>query len=179
MKKTPPAKDISTYLRALPRDSRIVLQKLRETVRAAAPEAEEAISYRIPLIKFHGPLVFFAAFERHCSLFVASKQILRQFAPELEAFYGEPIPLDRAIRVMTLNGAWSMGLEHEAGSITPGKRADLIVLDRNLFEANPAGGIRGSRIELTLVDGKPTWDAGRLLEPLGLSAVWQHPAPEL
>jgi len=86
VKKTPPAKDISTYLRALPRDSRIVLQKLRETVRAAAPEAEEAISYRIPLIKFHGPLVFFAAFERHCSLFVASKQNLRQFAPELEAF---------------------------------------------------------------------------------------------
>ena len=86
MKKTPPAKDISAYLRALPRDSRIVLQKLRETIRAAAPQAEEAISYGIPLLKLHGPLVFFAGFEHHCSLFVASKQILRKFEPELRAF---------------------------------------------------------------------------------------------
>ncbi|HVW68599.1 MAG TPA: amidohydrolase [Steroidobacteraceae bacterium] len=100
-------------------------------------------------------------------------------APELGAFYGEPISLEAAIRVMTWNGAWSMGLEHEAGSITTGKRADLIVLDRNLFETDPAGGIRGARVELTLVDGEPTWDAGRLLEPLGMTAVWRYPPPQL
>jgi hypothetical protein len=99
--------------------------------------------------------------------------------PELEAFYGEPIPLAAAIRVMTINGAWSMGMDHEAGSIEAGKRADMVVLDRNLFDVDPAGGIRGARVDLTLVDGEPTWDATGMLERLGLSAVWKDPPPRL
>jgi predicted amidohydrolase YtcJ len=99
--------------------------------------------------------------------------------PDLGPFYGEPIALEAAIRVMTLNGAWSMGLDHDAGSITAGKRADLIVLDRNLFEADPAGGIRGTRVELTLIDGESTWDAAGLLSRHALPPVWPAPAPSL
>ena len=99
--------------------------------------------------------------------------------PEWGALGGEPLPLAAAIRVMTINGAWSMELEQEAGSIAVGKRADLIVLDRNLFEVAPVGGIRGTRVELTLIDGEPTWDPGGLLGGLGLAAVWQDPPPKL
>jgi uncharacterized protein YdhG (YjbR/CyaY superfamily) len=87
MKKTPPAKNISAYLKDVPRGPRTVLQKLRRTIREAAPEAEEGISYRIPVFKFHGPLVFFAAYEDHCSLFVPSKALVRQFSAELKGFY--------------------------------------------------------------------------------------------
>ncbi len=99
--------------------------------------------------------------------------------PDRPPFDGAPIPLEAAIRVMTLNGAWAMDLEQEAGSISVGKRADLIVLDRNLFEVEPVGGISGARVELTLVDGEPTWDAAGLLAAHGLAAVWPAPAPAL
>jgi uncharacterized protein YdhG (YjbR/CyaY superfamily) len=87
MKKTAPAKDINEYLKTVPRGSRGVLQKLRRTIKTAAPEAEEGISYRIPVFKFHGPLVFFAAYEDHCSLFVPSKAIVASFSSELRGYY--------------------------------------------------------------------------------------------
>jgi uncharacterized protein YdhG (YjbR/CyaY superfamily) len=87
MKKTSPAKDINAYLETVPRGSRAVLQKLRRTIKTAAPEAEEGISYRIPVFTFHGPLVFFAAFENHCSLFVPSKAIVASFSSELKGYY--------------------------------------------------------------------------------------------
>jgi uncharacterized protein YdhG (YjbR/CyaY superfamily) len=87
VKKTPPAKDINAYLKTVPRSSRGVLQKLRRTIRTAAPEAEEGISYRIPVFKSHGPLVFFAAYEDHCSLFVPGKAIVASFSAELRGYY--------------------------------------------------------------------------------------------
>jgi len=87
MKKNPPAKDINEYLKTVPRGSRGILQKLRRTIKTAAPEAEEGISYRMPVFKFHGPLVFFAAFENHCSLFVPSKAIVASFRSELRGYY--------------------------------------------------------------------------------------------
>jgi len=94
-------------------------------------------------------------------------------------FYGEPIPLEAAIRVMTINGAWSMGLEQEAGSITVNKRADMIVLDRNLFDVDPRTAIHDTSVELTLIDGEPTWDSAGLLARLGLAPVWAKAPPQL
>ena len=86
MKKEAPAKDIDTYLAALPVDQRVTLEKLRKTIKAAAPKAEEAISYRIPVFKYGGPLVFFAAFRDHCSMFVPGQHILKAFRAELKPF---------------------------------------------------------------------------------------------
>jgi uncharacterized protein YdhG (YjbR/CyaY superfamily) len=86
MKKGIPAKDVDTYLAQVPPGTRVVLEKLRRIIKATAPKAEEIISYQIPAYKFHGPLVFFAAFKNHCSLFVASKSIVKRFSKELEAF---------------------------------------------------------------------------------------------
>jgi uncharacterized protein YdhG (YjbR/CyaY superfamily) len=87
VKKTPPAKDIGEYLRGVPRGPRAVLQKLRRTIKEAAPEAEEGISYRIPVFKVHGPLVFFAAYEDHLSLFVPGKALVKRFSRELKGYY--------------------------------------------------------------------------------------------
>jgi uncharacterized protein YdhG (YjbR/CyaY superfamily) len=81
------AKNIDGYLAALPDEVRFALEKLRKTIKAAAPKAEEVISYQMPAFKYHGPLVFFAAFKSHCSLFVASKTILKTFATELKPFH--------------------------------------------------------------------------------------------
>lgn len=65
----------------------------------------------------------------------------------------EAISLAEALRIVTLNGAHTLQREHLTGSIAVGKSADLIVLDRNLFEI-PAGDISDTRVTLTLFQGR-------------------------
>jgi uncharacterized protein YdhG (YjbR/CyaY superfamily) len=79
-----PAKNVDKYLAAVPEEVRPVLEKLRKTIRSAAPQAEEVISYQIPTYKYHGPLVHFAAFRNHCSFYVVSKPIMEAFTSELK-----------------------------------------------------------------------------------------------
>ncbi len=81
-----PAETVDDYLAALPEGQRAVLERLRATIRTAAPGAEELISYRIPTYKYHGPVVHFAAFKDHCSLIAVSRPVLERFASELEGF---------------------------------------------------------------------------------------------
>jgi uncharacterized protein YdhG (YjbR/CyaY superfamily) len=84
MARTPTTVD--QYLETLPEKERTVLEKLRAAIRSAAPQAEEVISYRIPLYKHHGHLVGFAAFKNHLSLFVTNSDVPKRFAKELEPF---------------------------------------------------------------------------------------------
>ncbi len=63
---------VSAYLRAVPPAARGALQRLRKTIKAAAPQATEVISYGIPMFKHHGMLVGYAAFKDHCSLFMST-----------------------------------------------------------------------------------------------------------
>ena len=85
-KRSVPAIDVDGYLAALPKEARVTLEKLRKTIKAAAPKAEEAISYQIPTFKYHGPLVFFAAFKNHRSFYVVSKSIMETFSNELKPY---------------------------------------------------------------------------------------------
>jgi uncharacterized protein YdhG (YjbR/CyaY superfamily) len=80
---TGPAQDVDEYLAAVPAKERAVLEELRRTIRAAAPMAEERISYRIPAFLYHGPLVFFAAFRNHLGFYGVSKNVLDTFRNEL------------------------------------------------------------------------------------------------
>ena len=65
-----PPKDINEYLAGVPEPARSTLNQVRAMIRSAAPaEATEAISYGMPAFKYKGPLVAFAAFSNHCSLF--------------------------------------------------------------------------------------------------------------
>ena len=62
--------DVDTYLAALGDDQRAALERLRKTIRAAAPDAVETISYQMPAFKLEGRfLVSYAAFKDHCSFF--------------------------------------------------------------------------------------------------------------
>ena len=81
-----PAKDVDAYIAAAPVNARSALKALRRTVKAAAPEAEEVISYGMPAYRYHGQLVYFAAFENHCSFFPGSKSVLKTFSRELKPF---------------------------------------------------------------------------------------------
>ncbi len=70
-----------------------------------------------------------------------------------EAFLpAERLVLGDAIAAYTIGSAWVSHLDHETGSVEPGKYADLIVLDRNPFAAEPAA-IADSRVEMTFVQG--------------------------
>jgi predicted amidohydrolase YtcJ len=66
---------------------------------------------------------------------------------------GERVSLETMIDAYTINAAWLMHHEDSVGSIEIGKRADLVVLDRNLFEI-PANEINQAQVLLTLVDGE-------------------------
>jgi predicted amidohydrolase YtcJ len=71
---------------------------------------------------------------------------------------GDPISLEDGIRALTLGGAWSMRKEHELGSIEKGKAADMVVLDRNLFEIDPESIIDG-QVVYTIFAGKIVYKA--------------------
>ena len=79
------AKDIDEYLGEVPEPACSTLNKVRAAVRSAAPEATEAISYRIPTFRYQGGLVAFAAFSKHCSFFPMSLAVMAAFQKELEA----------------------------------------------------------------------------------------------
>jgi len=77
---------VSDYLKAVPPAQRVLLKKLRQTIRAAAPKATEVISYGIPGYKHHGMLVYFAAFKDHCSLFGVGTRLMEQHQKALARF---------------------------------------------------------------------------------------------
>lgn len=80
-----PAKDIDAYLAKVSPNARATLEKLRRTIRAAAPKATECISYGMPAYKHHGLLVFFAAFKNHCSFFPGAA-VVKDYQDELKGY---------------------------------------------------------------------------------------------
>jgi uncharacterized protein YdhG (YjbR/CyaY superfamily) len=85
MKGAPVPASIDAYIADCPKDIQARMQKLRATIQKAAPAATEAISYGMPAFKFHGALVYFAAFKQHVGFYPGS-YALRQFKEELAAY---------------------------------------------------------------------------------------------
>ena len=80
-------KTVDQYLAGVSDDqARATLERLRQSIRSAAPEADEVISYRIPLYRYHGHLVGFAAFKNHCALFVTNSSVMDEFKDELAGY---------------------------------------------------------------------------------------------
>jgi uncharacterized protein YdhG (YjbR/CyaY superfamily) len=85
MKRGPVAKSVAEYLSRVPEPARGTLKKVRAAIRAAAPKgATEAISYGMPMFRYKGQLVGYAAFAKHCSLFPGG--IVDEFKDELEGY---------------------------------------------------------------------------------------------
>ena len=84
---TPKPKTIDEYLVTASVEQRVVLEKLRKAIHAAAPGAVEYIGYGLAGFKFNGrPLVYFGAWENHCALYAASPRTQKQFEKELKGF---------------------------------------------------------------------------------------------
>lgn len=93
-------KTINEYIAGFPTDVQVILEKLRATIRKAAPGAEEAIKYRLPTFVLSGNLVHFGAFKKHIG-FYATPTGNKQFRKELSAYQGArgsvQFPLDKPI----------------------------------------------------------------------------------
>jgi uncharacterized protein YdhG (YjbR/CyaY superfamily) len=106
-----PTDEIDARLAALPANQRAALQALRNTIAAAAPEAEEAMSYGMPAFRYHGrALVSYAAFTAHCSFFPMSSGLVETHRDELAGFATakgtvrftpeHPLPADLVARIV-------------------------------------------------------------------------------
>jgi len=97
------ARDMDAYIGSFPDEVREILERIRMTIRKAAPRAEEKIAYGIPTFTLNGNLVHFGAFKKHIGFYPTSSGIAK-FKRELSAYKGsrgtvqfpfdEPVPYD-------------------------------------------------------------------------------------
>jgi len=95
-----PAQTIDDYIATFAPDIQAILRKIRQTVNAAAPQATETISYRMPALKLNGILIYFAAFQRHIGLFPPVRgdaSLMRAVKPYAGAKGNLQFPLDKPI----------------------------------------------------------------------------------
>ena len=100
---------IDEYISTFPEDVQRILNELRQTIKEAAPEAQETINYQIPTFTLNGNLVHFAAFEKHIG-FYPTPSGMEAFKQELSRYKGakgsvqfpidEPLPLPLIRRIV-------------------------------------------------------------------------------
>jgi uncharacterized protein YdhG (YjbR/CyaY superfamily) len=87
MKSGAVAKSVDEYIASTPEPAQSTLRHIREVIRSVVPkEAIEVISYGIPMFKYNGMLVGYAAFKKHCSLFPTGSGVIDKFAKELKGY---------------------------------------------------------------------------------------------
>lgn len=97
------AKTVSEYIARFPADAQRRLKELRTTVKKAAPNAQESISYGIPAFRLNGPLVYFAAFRAHIGLYPVTGVVRTALTTQLSAYLPSAakatvrFPLDKPI----------------------------------------------------------------------------------
>ena len=102
-------KTVEEYLSAFPAGTKKILQEVRKTIKQAAPQAEELISYNMPAFKLHGVLVYYAAYKAHIGFYPTASGI-ETFKKELSPFKNskgavqfpipEPIPFDLISKIV-------------------------------------------------------------------------------
>ena len=103
-------RDVDEYIAGFPNEVRTILEKVRTTIRKAAPGAQEKISYRIPTFTLDGKyLIYFAAFQKHVGLYPAPRGA-EEFKEQLAAYGGgkgtvqfpfdKPIPFGLITRIV-------------------------------------------------------------------------------
>ncbi len=101
--------NIDEYIAGFPEDVQEILEKIRVTIRKAAPDAEETIKYQMPTFTLKGNLVHFAAFKKHIGFYPVPSGI-EEFKDELSVYEGgkgsvkfpldKPIPFDLISRIV-------------------------------------------------------------------------------
>lgn len=104
-----PPKNIDDYIAGFPADVQARLQQVRATIRQAAPDAQEVISYQMPAFTQQGNVIYFAGYQHHIGIYPAPRGV-EQFDKELAAYEGgkgtiklphdRPLPLDLIRRIV-------------------------------------------------------------------------------
>lgn len=103
--------NVDEYMAALPDDRRSIMEQIRSTIRAAAPDAIEAIAYNMPAFRWQGRfLVSYEAYKRHYSIFPWTDGMVAELGEELTRYAvgkgtlrfpaDRPIPLDLVTRII-------------------------------------------------------------------------------
>ena len=100
---------IDQYIETFPKEVQVILEKLRGTIKGAAPEAEEKISYQMPTFALKGNLVHFAAYKHHIGFYPTPSGI-ETFQKELSAYesakgsvkfpLSDPLPYDLITKIV-------------------------------------------------------------------------------
>ena len=99
---SPVVKNVDEYIASFPKATQKLLHQLRKTIRKAAPQAEEVISYQMPAYNFYGRLVYFAGYEKHIGFYPmpsAIEQFKGQLADYITSKGTVQFPLDRPLPV--------------------------------------------------------------------------------
>ena len=100
------AKNIDEYIADFPADVQKSMEKVRATIKKAAPRADEAIKYRIPTFVLNGNLISFAGYKHHIGLYPGSRAI-EEFEDELAGYTTSKgtvqFPLDKPVPVGLIN----------------------------------------------------------------------------
>ena len=103
-------KTVDEYIASQPEAVQGVLKQVRSAIRKAVPQAEEAISYKIPVYKLpNGPVLYFAGWKRHISLYPASAKVVAAFKSDIAPYVvhkgtirfplAQPIPMKLIARI--------------------------------------------------------------------------------
>jgi uncharacterized protein YdhG (YjbR/CyaY superfamily) len=109
-----PSKEVDVHIAHQPDNVKVILDKIRQTIRMAVPEAEEIFSYGMPAFRFHGMLVWYAAFTNHYSVFIRP-DLMKLFFDELKPYkltksairfpYGTPVQVELISKIVKAGAA--------------------------------------------------------------------------
>ena len=107
--KATPITDVDSYIAAFPKETQKLMKQLRAIIKKTVPGAEEIISYQMPAYKFHGRLLYFAAYKNHIG-FYPMKSAITRFKKELSGYKGavgsvqfplnQPLPVELITRML-------------------------------------------------------------------------------
>lgn len=128
MKTEPAPRDIDDYIAAFPSTVQGVLKRVRSTIRSAVPAAEETIAYKIPAYKLYGrPLLYFAGWKAHYSLYPSTARLVAAFRKELAPYEVEKgtirFPLTEPVPVALIERIAKFRAKEMAGAATAKTRA--------------------------------------------------------
>ncbi|MHA4741862.1 iron chaperone [Dyadobacter sp. MSC1_007] len=112
-------KSVDEYIAAFPKEVQAILQEIRATIKEAAPDAAETISYDMPTFNLNGKyLIYFAGWKKHVALYPIDEKILTAFSEELAGYKGtkgsvhfplnKPMPLNLIRKIVALRVAGNM-----------------------------------------------------------------------
>jgi uncharacterized protein YdhG (YjbR/CyaY superfamily) len=106
------SKDVTAYFDTQPAPVNELLQQIRETIKQAAPEADEVISYQMPAFRQHGILVYYAGWNNHIGFYPASSGGSASLQKEMEKYKvskgtlhfpsNQPIPLKLITKIVKM-----------------------------------------------------------------------------